>query len=226
MKNKFIWLIFLLAFSAKAEAQQWSEDEIKDRMNMGLKLGLGFGGVSGGELKNPTPLLGFNAGLFFHGKDTNARFNWQTGLEARFRGSNFRNGDSGNTAYTRLGLITADIPVLLNIRLGQPKTGKYKALQVGVIAGYIVRSIVYIGDDKIPAQRDNYLTTWSKLPLKPFDLQAMIGYQKRGQITGYQFSVKYGLLNLNNNFVLPGLLPATGTGKRIGTWNVDFSFMF
>jgi hypothetical protein len=226
MKKVYLGLLMIFTFGLKVQAQQWSADEIKERLNMGLKLGLGVGGVLGGELKNPTPLIGFNAGLFFHGKDTNARFNWQTGLEARFRGSNFNNGDSGNSAYTKLGLITADIPVLLNIRVGQPKTGNYKAIQVGVIAGYIVRSIVYIGDDKIPAQRDNYLSTWSKLPLKPFDLQAMVGYQKRGQITGYQLSIKYGLLNLNNNFVLPGLLPATGTGKRIGTWNVDFAFMF
>ncbi len=226
MRRLFIIVLFAGLVGAPLRAQQWSEDEVKDRLNLGLKLGLGMGSMYGGELKNPRPLMGFNAGLFFHGKDTNARLNWQTGLEARFRGSNFNNSDSGNTAYTKIGLITTDIPLLLNIRLGRLKPGFYKTLQVGATGSYILRSIVYIGEDKIPAQRENYLQTWKKLPLHPIDLQGIIGYQKRGPIAGWQVLFRMSLLNMNNNFYLPDNLPKTGTGKYIGAWNLDFAFLF
>ena len=174
-----LFTILCLTFST-AFGQLWSEEESKDRINLGLKLGTGVGSMYGKELKNPRPLLGFNAGLFFHGKDTMGIANWQTGLEIRFRGSNFANSDSGNTAYTRLALISIDIPLCLNLNL-QPKskTGKYKVVQIGLITSYLLKSVVYAGPDYIPAQRDNYNKTWSKLPLKPFDLQGIIGYQKR-----------------------------------------------
>jgi len=209
-----------------SNAQLWTDEEINARSNLGLKLGIGIGSIYGKELKRPTPLMGFNAGLFLHGKDTLRKINWQTGLEARFRGSNFNNSDSGNTAYTKIGLITIDIPLLINYRLSAPRASTNKVLQIGATCSYILRSIVYIGDEKIPAQRDSYLETWSKLPLKPFDIQAVIAYQTRGRVAGYQISFKYSLFNMNNDFHLPGLLPVTGTGKNIGTWNLDFAVLF
>lgn len=226
MRSLLAILFLCSAFSAKA--QLWTEEEQSGRINLGLKFGPGFGSFYGKELKNPRPLLGFNAGLYLHGKDTLGKATWQTGLEARFRGGNFANFDYGNTAYTRIGLITIDVPMLLNINV-QPgkKTGKYKALQVGLIGSYILRSVLYIGEDKIPQNRDNNLKTWKNLPFRPFDAQAMIGYQKRGALAGYQIGLKFGVVNLNKNFVLPGgTLPTTGTGKRIGTWNVDFDILF
>lgn len=171
-------------------------------------------------------MLGFNSCLFLHGKDTNRRLNWQTGAGIRFRGGNFANGDSGNTAYTRIGLISTDLPLLLNYRLGRPGHGYYKCLQFGVVGSFFLKSIVYQGYDKIPAQRENYLKTWKNLPLKPYDLQAVIGYQKRGQIVGWQMGFKLGIMNINQNFYLKDMIPVTGTGKKIATWNLDFSFLF
>jgi hypothetical protein len=222
------WVYIFLVFGlfGQLQAQQWSDDEVRERLNLGLKLGLGLGSFYGKELKHPTPMMGFQAGVFMHGKDTNSRLNWQTGLDARFRGSNFNNGDSGNTAYTKIALITIDVPMLLNIRTGKVRSGNYNAVQLGITASYILKSMVYVGEDKTPAQQNNYLKTWSKLPLKPIDYQLVVGFQHRGQVSGYQINFKYSLFNLNNNFKLEGMLPATGTGKFIGTFSLDFGFLF
>jgi hypothetical protein len=58
------------------------------------------------------------------------------------------------------------------------------------------------------------------------NLQGVIGYQFRGGIAGMQLRLKASILDLNDNFVLPGLLPATGKGKIIATWGLELGFLF
>ena len=116
-------LILVLVSTLKLLSQSWGEDDNLGTRNIGLRLGAGMYGIFGGELQNPTPKVGFQAGFFWYGSKPEKRLNWQTGLEASFCGSNFNNKDSfgnvSNSNYSQLGLIQLDIPLLVNIRIKQ-----------------------------------------------------------------------------------------------------------
>jgi hypothetical protein len=81
------------------------------------------------------------------------------------------------------------------------------------------------------------------------DYQATVGYQSRGESFGYSVSMKMGLRNLNDDFVIRGLVdlnndgipeteqelisPTTdpkkekpGTPQMIGTWSLEFALVF
>ena len=113
-------LVILIAWSALGcrlgLAQDASVDrEWEKRQNFGLKMGIGFNSMYGGELRNPRPLLGYQTGFFWHGDPTLKR-KWdpQLGLDLRLRGSNFANARPTdtviNSAYTRISLISLDAP--------------------------------------------------------------------------------------------------------------------
>jgi hypothetical protein len=53
-----------------------------------------------------------------------------------------------------------------------------------------------------------------------------LGYQSRGNATGVQWALNWGVTDLNDNFALEGLAPITGTGKRISTWALQFGLLF
>jgi hypothetical protein len=95
----------------------------------------------------------------------------------------------------------------------------------------------------------NSIKEWDRLPIKLYDLQAVAGYQYRGETLGYSVSMKMGLLNLNDNFVIRGMVdtdndgiedkeielisPTTdplkekpGTRQMIGTWSLEFALVF
>lgn len=227
--KKWIAIILGVLILHSAAAQSWSEDDEISNRQVGLRLGTGIYSMFGAELKNPRPKIGFQAGLFWYGKRERKRFNWQTGLEVCLMGSNFNNKDSFGISsasnYTQIGIIQADIPLLINWRIQPYKETRYSTLQFGVIPGAILNSVVYVGDNKIPAQQTN-LKPWSNLPLHTFNLQGSIGYQYRGGAAGYNVRLKASILNLNNHFVMPDLLPVTGTGKFIGTWGIELGFIF
>jgi hypothetical protein len=219
----------LLLFPTFLFSQGWTEDDEISNRQIGLRIGTGAYGMFGGELKNPRPKAGFQAGLFWFGAKEEKKTNWQTGLEVCLMGSNFKNQDSFGIAsssnYTQIGIIQVEVPLMLSFRLGKYNPKKYKSLQVGLLPAVIVSSVVYVGDDKVPVQQTN-LNKWESLPLHPLNLQGVIGYQFRGGIAGMQLRLKASILDLNDNFVLPGLLPATGKGKNIATWGLELGFLF
>lgn len=125
MKNGILMGLLLTGFTC-LNAQNWTDAEMLDRQNYGLKLGFNITSMWGGELQNPRPYFGPTAGFFWHTKETKKPFMFQTGFEGSLRGSNFANKSTdfpggGNTNYRRLGLITADLPLLINYRLGPKK---------------------------------------------------------------------------------------------------------
>jgi hypothetical protein len=224
-----IFLFITLSAVIKLQAQGWTEaDELGNR-NVGLRLGTGVYSIFGGELHNPTPKIGFQAGFFWYGTKPEKRLNWQTGMEACFLGSNFNNKDSfgnmSNSNYSQIAIIQLDIPLLLNMRV-KPYTEKsYDCVQLGLIPGIILSSAVYVGSNKAPVQQSN-LKTWENLPLQPVNFIGVLGYQHTGSQVGYNLRLKASVLNMNDNFNLPALLPATGTGKWIGTWGVEAALLF
>jgi hypothetical protein len=232
MKKSLIVLLGLCwAPMLFSQTDPWGEDDNLGNRELGMKLGIGQSTIFGGELQNPSLKTGFQAGFFWYGKKTEKRLNWQTGLEVCLLGSNFNSqvkdslGIISNTAYTQLGIIQIEIPLLANIRLRKTTDKRYESLQVGLIPGAIVNSVIYTGEFKDPHQQTN-LNRWKNLPLHPLNLQASLGYQYRGGTSGYVVRLKASLLDLNDNFVLPGLEPETGTGKRIGTMGVEFAVLF
>ncbi|MFN4913939.1 MAG: hypothetical protein ACK5FT_01350 [Sphingomonadales bacterium] len=243
MKNTLLTVLLLMA-CAFAKAQTWTESEMMERQNYGLKLGFNFTSIWGGELQNPRPYFGPTAGFFWHTKETKKPFMFQTGFEGSLRGSNFANKDNdlpggGNSNYRRIGLITADVPLLLNYRLGPKKEERTRLIQAGAIVSATVRSTAYLGEDKLPAQHfldsSSHLYKWDNLPLRPIEFLAVIGYQDRGRTAGWQVQLQVGINNLNNvkydanGQVIPFMryaYPATNTGRRISTWNLKFSALF
>ena len=73
MKNTKIYCLILFVIGAISmnNAQSQSESSL-----FGLKMGAGVYSFTGGELQNPTPLLGYVAGIYVHDplEDTNTDF--------------------------------------------------------------------------------------------------------------------------------------------------------
>lgn len=242
MKKVILMGLLLTGFTC-LNAQNWTDAEMLDRQNYGLKLGFNITSMWGGELQNPRPYFGPTAGFFWHTKETKKPFMFQTGFEGSLRGSNFANKSTdfsggGNTNYRRMGLITADIPLLINYRLGPKKENRTRIIQAGALVSATVKSTVYLGEDKLPAQHfldsTSHQYRWDNLPLKPVEFLAVIGYQDRGSVAGWQVQLQVGINNLNDVKILNGNIvplmpyafPATNTGKRISTWNLKFSALF
>jgi hypothetical protein len=230
---------FLVAlfFAIQLNGQN-SDPDYEKSTNFGMKLGISASTMFGGELQNPTPLLGYVAGLYYHSKLDKKKIHYQTGLDLRLRGSNFNNvNDSlSNRAYTRIGLISVDVPLNLLILIGKYSRERVNHIMVGIQPSYILRSVVYIGAGQIPAQSQVYMKKWQNLPLSNFEISGIVGYQHKEEGFGYQIAFKVGLNNLNDNFKLVtvdsdtgieyDLLPKTGTGKFIGTGSLEFAFIF
>jgi len=245
--------------AAHLQAQAVSDLDYEGRQNYGLKMGLGINSMYGGKLQNPRPTVGFMAGLYIHTNPEKKPSPWgfQSGLDLRMRGSNFANAKATdtaiNSAYTKISLMSLDLPLLVNYRLSKQRDKQIKQLQAGVQLAYNFNSVLYVGPQKRPlataTETYNSIKEWDRLPLKMYDLQAVVGYQYRGESMGYSMSMKMGLLNLNNNFLLRGLVdtdndgvgdqevelisPTTdplkekpGTPQMIGTWSLEFALVF
>jgi hypothetical protein len=239
MKHLFLLLVFLVL--GRAAGQTWTDAEMLERQNYGLKLGFNISSMWGGELKNPRPYFGPLAGFFWHTRETKKPWMFQTGLEGSLRGSNFANkrGDSlasTNSIYRRIGMITADVPLLINYRIGSKKENQTQVVQFGVMVSGTIRSTLYLGEDKLPAQHylnsdSSHLYRWDNLPLKPFEVLGVVGYQNRKAYAGWQVQLLIGLNNLNKNAgtnipLFPYAQPETITGRRISTWNLKVSALF
>jgi hypothetical protein len=260
MQFKQYLLIALILIAANtANAQAVSQLDYEGRQNYGLKMGMGINSMYGGKLQNPRPTIGFMAGLYIHSNPEKKRspFGLQSGIDLRMRGSNFANGKTGDTAinraYTKISIMSLDVPLLVNYRLSKQRDKQIKQLQFGLQMGYNFNSVLYVGPQKRPLPTAfntyNSIKEWDRLPIKLYDLQAVAGYQYRGETLGYSVSMKMGLLNLNDNFVIRGMVdtdndgiedkeielisPTTdplkekpGTRQMIGTWSLELALVF
>lgn len=225
--KRYIILFFsLIGITTIAKAQEVSEEW----SNLGLKMGIGAYSFYGEELKNPTPMLGYVAGLYYHTPMKKGRFHAQTGLDIRFRGGNFNNAkptDTAiNSAYTKISLVTLDIPLQLLISTNPSKKEEALCVVLGANASYLFRSVLYTGPNKIPLNQSEYMQTWNKLPLAPIEFQLSAGIQQRGPVVGYSVSINAAVNNLNNNFQVQGISPVTGNGLYIGTWSIEAALLF
>ena len=127
---KFTSIIGMFFFMVQLQAQN-SESDYEKNTNIGMKLGISASTIFGGELQNPNPLLGYTAGIYYHTKLDKRKIHYQTGIDLRLRGSNFNNvNDSmSNRAYTRIGLISLDIPLHALILVGNYSKEKACAIK-------------------------------------------------------------------------------------------------
>ena len=226
MRKVILTIVALVSMLGNSQAQ----DANNDLSNLGLKMGVGAYSFYGDELKNPQPMFGYVAGLFYHSPLEKGRFHVQTGLDLRFRGGNFANGGSTdtaiNTAYTKISLVSLDVPLQLLISTNLDKQREALFVTLGANASYLMRSVLYVGPNKIPLNQSVYMQTWDNLPLNPVELMLSVGVQQRFVTVGYAVSLNVGITNLNDNFQIQGINPATGNGGKIATWSLEASLLF
>lgn len=226
MRKLILTIVALVSMLGNSQAQ----DANNDWSNLGLKMGVGAYSFYGEELKNPQPMFGYVAGLFYHSPLEKGRFHVQTGLDLRFRGGDFANGGSGdsaiNTAYTKISLVSLDVPLQLLISTNLDKQREALFVTLGANASYLMRSVLYVGPNKIPLNQSEYMQTWDNLPLKPIELMLSVGVQQRFVTVGYAVSLNVGITDLNDNFKIQGINPATGNGGKIATWSLEASLLF
>lgn len=226
MRKVILTIVALVSMLGNSQAQ----DANNDWSNLGLKMGVGAYSFYGDELKNPQPMFGYVAGLFYHSPLEKGRFHVQTGLDLRFRGGNFANGGSTdtaiNTAYTKISLVSLDVPLQLLISTNLDKQREALFVTLGANASYLMRSVLYVGPNKIPLNQSVYMQTWDNLPLNPVELMLSVGVQQRFVTVGYAVSLNVGITNLNDNFQIQGINPATGNGGKIATWSLEASLLF
>ena len=100
-------------------------------------------------------------------------------------------------------------------------------IKMGVTPSILLRSVVYVGPDRIPLNSQLYQQTWENLPLKQVEVLAHVGYQKKVAEVGYYLGLNFGVNNLNlGDFKIDGIYPATGSGKRISTWSIEAVMIF
>lgn len=222
------YLLLLLLWPLGAAAQL-APQEVS---NLGFKMGFGFYSFQSGELVNPRPMLGYTAGFNVHSDFTKKkRLFYQAGLDFTLRGGNFANPekiDSAiNRSYGKITLVTVDFPLSVLVPMRPEKKAASPMIKLGLTPSILLRSVVYVGPDRIPLNSQIYQQTWENLPLKQVELLAHIGYQKKVAEIGYYLGLNFGVNNLNaGDFKIDGIYPVTGTGKRISTWSIEAVMLF
>lgn len=226
MRRILLFLLILLRYNLNAQTQPIEDSWDDDKYPFGLRMGTGVTMTYGRELKNPRPLLGWSAGLYYIRESRKKSKNyWQIEANFRFMGSNYAN--SGQSAYTKITLMGLQLPVYYAYKLsGNEKIQKH--LIFGPQLTYYMRSVVYQGPEKEPFNRDNFFKTWDNLRIIPLDISPVFGYQVRRPRVTYQTALKVGVMNLNmnGNFILPAMIPQTGTKRGIYTIGIEFGANF
>lgn len=230
---KILSLLAMLPF-LRMNAQEidraidWSEADIMGNAPYGLRMGFSATSFAGSELKNAYPMLGYTGGFYYRWKPNKKKsLTFQNELNIHFQGSNFDNKEYGSSGYRRITLLTLEMPFYWSIPVGKWKEEDGgTSVIIGPQLGFNVRSAVLQGNNFEPVEKDNYLSSWKSLPFRPIHLNAVIGLHHRKGVIGYQVKAKWGLTNLNNNFVLPKNLPVSGTGGTIFPWSIELGMVF
>jgi hypothetical protein len=193
MRN--VIFIPLICFVSVVCAQQTNDFPHK----VGIKTNISISTLLGSELQAPRPKFGYTAGpyLIFNPEKT-----WSLYTEAvgSFRGSKFKNGDTG---YSRIATFYIDACVLPLYNI--PKSNK--AISLGPYASYLGLSSLFIGAKKKPEIND--------IGFKNYDLGVASYYHIKGEIVSFQFGGKLALINANRDVNFVGYYPKTGNGGMI-----------
>ncbi|MFN7311980.1 MAG: outer membrane beta-barrel protein [Bacteroidota bacterium] len=221
-KFPFGLILILALFSSSAWAQSDSakyEDEddegtwvipsMNEKHKPGIKLGTGFYTFTGGEMDNPTPMLGLNGTIYYRYKyNEKSAIQIETGIS--FKGSNFANSAG---EYSRMRLYYLDAPLTWVRSLNKNNTTH---LNIGVQYAYLLNASIFIEPSPIPETQ--------KPALSKHDMMLVAGTQFYSGFVGFQVMAKYGLLNINNGLI-PNLNPPL-KNKDIHNFALELSLLF
>jgi Outer membrane protein beta-barrel domain len=182
---------------------------INEQLKIGIKFGSGLCMLTGNELTNPRPSYSLSGGAYLRYR---FKRHWFLQPEASFafKGGNF---DNGNLQYSRIRMYYVDVPVLLMRGLNEKNTSN---VFIGLQYSRLLNATIYLKDEPLPE------STAPKI--KKDDLAAVLGAQFHTPFVGFQFALKYGLIDLNNG-ILPNLNP-TNTGKDIHHLVLEINLLF
>jgi hypothetical protein len=179
-------------------------------LKIGIKLGVGYSSMLGGELENPIGTFGLQGSAYLRYR-FKPKFAIQTEVGASFRGSNFNNDVD---EYTTIKTYYIDVPVLFVFGLNKTATSN---LIIGPQYSRLLNSSIYISNGAAPEP--------DPPKLKKNDLLAVLGAQFYTPFVGFQVLAKYGLININDGLLGANTKPAY-KGKDIHNLAIEFNIIF
>ena len=206
-----VWIIALLVVAFNATGQPFPKSS---KTKVGMTAGLVGSQIYGTELQNPRIKMSMGVGAYYR-YQLSKKTNFGAELNASFRGSNFDNGITD--AYSSVKFINLDLPLNLMIQTQSGEQSQFAT--IGFEPSYLLQSEIFVKpNDLKAAYRNEYF--------KRFDIAAVIGYHFDFYYFGIRPSLRFGLLNINNNLMLENVSPATGNGGTIKNAAVDIRFYF
>lgn len=203
------------------------EIEDFDKKNIGLRMGISFNTILGTELVNPRPFFSYAGGFYYQKQLLRGRPYWlYTEASLRFAGSNFANYKLSSD-YTRITQLYLDVPLLLKINLsGSRRDDKGRNILLGPQVGHLLRSAIYLGEERVPKNHLVWWQRWENLDLAPFDLNGVLAYEISRPRHAFMITARCGLININRGLYFDDVTPLTGKGGIIRNASLDFSLLF
>ena len=203
------------------------EIEDFDKKNIGLRMGISFNTILGTELVNPRPFFSYAGGFYYQKQLLRGRPYWlYTEASLRFAGSKFANYKLSSD-YTRITQLYLDVPLLLKINLsGSRRDDKGRNILLGPQVGHLLRSAIYLGEERVPKNHLVWWQRWENLDLAPFDLNGVLAYEISRPRHAFMITARYGLININRGLYFDDVTPLTGKGGIIRNASLDFSLLF
>jgi hypothetical protein len=206
-----LWMMLMLTscFSS-AFSQPYREG---DNFRLGVTMGLNTTRITGSELASPTNKFGMAIGAYYR---TNLSDNLQIKAELAFslRGGKF--DFSAENHYNQIKFTYMDLPIELFINTSGSEANEF--LTLGIEPSYLLQSEIYVN----PSFRPRY----QNFGFNRLDLAAVLGYHFDFYYLGIQPSLKIGLLDINNQINMVGVLPETGKNQNIRNLTFDVKVFF
>lgn len=211
MRLKGLTILLLGLLITKAGAQPFPKSS---KFKVGMNTGLNVATLLGTEFENARPKTAIVLGAAYRQKLSKS-VHLGAELNASFRGSRFDNGITD--AYSAVKFIYLDLPISAMINTSGKAQNRY--LTLGLEPAYLLQSEIYVKPNDIKA-------TYKDYGFHDFDLSAVVGYHFDFYYFGLRPSVRYGLINVNNNLKLDNVFPATGKNGSITGLTFDLKFYF
>lgn len=187
----------------------WLKGDMNEVHEYGIKLGTGFSALLGGELENPTPRFGLLGNAYYR-----YRYSQKSAIQVEagisLRGSNFANN---NNEYGTIKTYNIDVPLLWVRALNNAKKSH---LVLGAQYSHLLSSSIFLVSKQVAESQNP--------KLKKHDVLLVTGTQFYTGFVGFQFLIKYGLININDGLI-DGLNPAL-KNKDIHNFAFEINFLF
>lgn len=217
----FFFLLFFFTFTIWAQepvdslADGWDDDEVLETPDVnpenktGIILGTGISSFISAEKNNPGPSLHLSGGMY-HRYRYKPHWAVQPAFQVSLNGSSFDN-DTG--AIGSIKAYYLEVPLLFLYGINELNTTNIiGGLQYSrLMSAVLYKTNAVIPEDVQPALNKN-------------DLVLMGGMQYHTPFVGFQFLLKFGLLNANKGLI-PGI-PPVNLGKSMNQFTFAFSLIF